>query len=337
MSTAICAVITWAGMTLIPAIPSAPLRGVAWVAYWIAQGTAGTGLWVLGHEAGHGAFSPSKTINDIVGFVVHSALLVPYFSWKFSHAQHHAATHDLDRDQVFVPHAATDKKDVEENSALAEALDESPLGSLIGILLMWTVGWPGYLLFNFSGQSYNGTRANHFEPQSPIFKDSQRSMVVLSDLGLVAMGLFLARWVKVAGWWSMVAHYLIPYLGVNFWLVTLTFLHHSDTRLPFYRGSDWNFVKGALATVDRDYGTLLNFLHHHIGDTHVAHHLFSTMPHYHALEATAALKAKLGPYYVAKKGNPLTDLYPTWRNCRIVQKVDHDVAGTVFVYKSKVE
>lgn len=37
-------------------------------------------------------------------------------------------------------------------------------------------------------------------------------------------------------------------------------------------GRDW--LRGALATVDRSYG-ILNYFHHHIADTHVAHHLFS--------------------------------------------------------------
>ena len=40
---------------------------------------------VIAHECGHGAFSKSEALNDAVGLVVHSLLLVPYFSWKFSH------------------------------------------------------------------------------------------------------------------------------------------------------------------------------------------------------------------------------------------------------------
>ena len=39
---------------------------------------------------------------------------------------------------------------------------------------------------------------------------------------------------------------------------------------------------------------MLNKVFHHITDTHVAHHLFSTMPHYHAMEATKAIKPVLG-------------------------------------------
>ena len=36
---------------------------------------------------------------------------------------------------------------------------------------------------------------------------------------------------------------------------------------------------------------------HHIGDTHVLHHIFSAMPFYHAEEASAAMKPILGDYY----------------------------------------
>ncbi len=40
-----------------------------------------TGVWVVAHECGHGAFSDWQPVNDGVGLVLHSCLLVPYFSW----------------------------------------------------------------------------------------------------------------------------------------------------------------------------------------------------------------------------------------------------------------
>ena len=52
-----------------------------WVAYGIVTGTLATGCWVLAHECGHFAFSANKLLNDIVGYIFHTALLVPYFSW----------------------------------------------------------------------------------------------------------------------------------------------------------------------------------------------------------------------------------------------------------------
>jgi fatty acid desaturase len=62
-----------------------------------------TGLWVIAHECGHQGFSESKTINNAVGWVLHSALGVPYHSWRISHGRHHAATGHIHRDEVFVP------------------------------------------------------------------------------------------------------------------------------------------------------------------------------------------------------------------------------------------
>ena len=43
-----------------------------------------------------------------------------------------------------------------------------------------------------------------------------------------------------------------------------------------------NWLRGALCTVDRSFGWLLDRTLHHITDTHVCHHLFSKMPFYHA-------------------------------------------------------
>ncbi|KAG9657362.1 putative delta-12 desaturase, partial [Aureobasidium melanogenum] len=47
-------------------IPSTPVRAGLWALYTVLQGLFGTGLWVIAHECGHQAFSPSKTLNDTV-------------------------------------------------------------------------------------------------------------------------------------------------------------------------------------------------------------------------------------------------------------------------------
>ena len=75
--------------------------------------------------------------------------------------------------------------------------------------------------------------------------------------------------------------YVVPYLMVNAWLVMITQLQHTHPSLPHYTADGWDWLRGALATCDRSFGFLDTF-HHHIADTHVLHHLFSTIPHYHA-------------------------------------------------------
>jgi len=52
---------------------------------------------------------------------------------------------------------------------------------------------------------------------------------------------------------------------------------------------EWSYLRGGLTTLDRDYG-IINNIHHDIG-THVIHHLFPQIPHYHLIEAVSiALK-----------------------------------------------
>ena len=50
----------------------------AWIAYAFVAGTASTGCWVVAHECGHGAFSDNRVVQDTVGYILHSLLLVPY-------------------------------------------------------------------------------------------------------------------------------------------------------------------------------------------------------------------------------------------------------------------
>ena len=104
-----------------------------WALYWWAQGSFMTGVWVLAHECGHQAFSNSKWVNDTVGWVLHSALLVPYHSWRISHKNHHSYTCSMEHDEVFVP---SSRKDFAE-----QMMAESPLASAWGVVVMLLFGW----------------------------------------------------------------------------------------------------------------------------------------------------------------------------------------------------
>ena len=41
--------------------------------------------------------------QDLVGYVLHTALLVPYFSWQRSHAVHHSRTNHITEGETHVP------------------------------------------------------------------------------------------------------------------------------------------------------------------------------------------------------------------------------------------
>ncbi|KAI6861171.1 putative delta-12 desaturase, partial [Hortaea werneckii] len=185
-------------------VPSYALRAALWTGYTFLQGLFGTGLWVLAHECGHQSFSPSKTLNDTVGWFAHSALLVPYFSWKISHGKHHKATGNMERDMVFLPrtreeHASRMGYVLHE---MHELMEETPLYTATMLIGQQLIGWPWYLLGNVTGHDQHERQAegkgqgrkngngsvNHFLPSSPLYERKDEKLILLSDLGLLITG-----------------------------------------------------------------------------------------------------------------------------------------------------
>jgi omega-6 fatty acid desaturase (delta-12 desaturase) len=287
------------------------------------MGALMTGLWVIAHECGHQSFSPSLWVNDAVGCIIHTTFFVPYWSWKYSHGQHHANSNSMEKDSVFIP-----------RTDLAINFEKHPprtkLHRLWGIIKMVTIGWWVYLWFNVAStpSPKRGKWISHFNPFCELFKKSQRSGVIASDIALLVWCWVIYRLTSVFGWITLAKYYWMPFLWLNFWLVAITFLQHTDAAVPKYYESKWTWLRGALGTVDRDYG-ILNILHHHIGDTHVLHHIFSKIPHYHAQEATQALinSGLLSGYYIMDTTPWYVALWRSYTECWYV---NHDEEITWF-------
>jgi len=216
-------------------VPNVAIRAGLWAAYTFVQGLFGTGLWVLAHECGHQSFSPSKVLNDTVGWICHSALLVPYFSWKISHGKHHKATGNMERDMVFVPktrdvYASRVGKFAHE---LHELTEETPIATLLDLVVQQLGGWPAYILTNVTGHNNHELQkegrgkgkkngpfggVNHFNPNSPLYEAKDAKLILLSDLGIAIVCSILYVLGSKFGWFNLFVWYGIPYLWVNHWL-----------------------------------------------------------------------------------------------------------------------
>ncbi len=296
----------------------------AWVAYALVVGTAACGVWVIAHECGHGAFCDNKRVQDLVGFVLHSALLVPYFSWQRSHAIHHAKTNHLVDGETHVPKRADQQSG--QRSLRARRVMGGPIHGLLSITSRLLFGWPAYLLFGSTGGPERG-RTNHFWPSWPfsnaLFPERWARKVLASSLGVLTMVGLLAWWsVGVGSVVPVMALYVGPYLVCNGWLVLYTWLHHTGDDVPHFDEGEWSYVRGAFCSVDRPYGRVFDLLHHRIGSTHVAHHLFSRIPHYRAAEATAAVAAAYPDLYRFDPTPVPVALWRTARECVAVARAD---------------
>ncbi|KAI1337706.1 fatty acid desaturase-domain-containing protein [Xylariaceae sp. FL0016] len=324
--------LTWAALTFIPSVSSPVYRTMLWMTYGFMQGIVGVGIWILAHECGHGAFSVHRRLNDTVGWVLHCALGVPYFSWKFSHARHHRYTGNMEKDMAFVPKTEPSWFNTTMVNKLSgifdkEVLEDAPLFNLIRLLGQQLGGWQMYMLFNSTAGSDSlqdkdarWWRVSHLDPFSGVFRSSEAPYILLSDIGLAltATGLYFAA--QALDWQTVFLLYGVPYLWINHWLVAITYLHHTHEDVPHYDGEHWTFVAGALATVDRDFGFIGKHFFHGIIDKHVVHHLFSRIPFYHAEEATRAIQPLLGDLYHLDERSFMTSLWETSRSCQYVEK-----------------
>eukprot|EP01083_Nonionella_stella_P137387 418036_1 len=258
-------------------IPSASIRALLWLFWWSVQSALFTGVWILGHECGHHAFTPSKWINNTVGIICHSILLTPYFSWQYSHVLHHSKPNNLRYDTAWNPGLQY------ENSNEAKHHSDNYIQRIATIIVQSLVTFPLYLWSDIITDDAQNDLLNklslinnHFNPNSALFPRSMFYFVILSDIFLV-------------GW--MYCLYLM-YLH----------LQHIDGDMQRFKPCEWLWLRGVFETVDRDFGFFLDYVFHRVTSSHVIHHLFPTMPHYNAIKATKYLKAsKFKRYYKESK------------------------------------
>lgn len=247
--------------------------------YWILQGTIMFGVFVLGHECGHGSFSRWSMFNDFMGTLLHTPLLVPYYAWKVSHRNHHKNTGNFEKDEVFYPI----EKELKKERTMVP-------GFALGI------GW-----FIYLSTGYKPRRVYHFNPHDSLFEKHVLALYVsLTSLGgwlLCLYSYYLKR-----GFIDLAYFYFAPIFVYATWLVIMTFLHHNDAGTPWYSNAEWTYVRGQLSSVDRHYGWA-HGLTHNIG-THQIHHLYPSVPHYHLEEATTHFRAAF-PHLVRCNNEPI--------------------------------
>ena len=254
-----------------------------WSIYALVQGTALMSIWYIAHECGHGSFSTYPIVNDILGFILHTGLLVPYFAWKRTHATHHAKSNHLLDGESSNPGT---KKGMDMLVRVKNFLGGGDAFVIFIIAVRLLIGWHLYMFLHQSGSRRSPVTKQRYRSQpnhwwSPeLFPAKMRLKIALGTGGVLASA--VAHVV-------FETHFFGPYLVLNAWVMVYAWLQHTSPTVPHYGEDKWTWLLGSLATIDRPYPRIINELHHHAGTTHVCHHLFPEIPHYHAVEATEAI------------------------------------------------
>merc|ERR1712166_41549 len=196
--------------------------------------------------------------NDIVGFIVHQALLVPYFAWQYTHAKHHRRTNHLTDGESHVPSTGTENGLGPNNERLSlyAVLHESIGDEAFAAFQVWShlaIGWPLYLMGlastgkrDHKGQPLDGRVADHFRTDSPMFPAKVSFKIAMSSIATIAqiVGLMYLSLPSQFGFMPVFLWYWNPYFFVNAWLVLYTWLQHNDPSVPQYGDGEWTWVRG---------------------------------------------------------------------------------------------
>jgi hypothetical protein len=201
---------------------------LAWAIYSFCQGLVFTGLWELAHQCGHGALSKSKWVNNAMGMVMHSFLLVPYHSWRITHGTHHKTTNNIVRDIAFVPDIKQDYLDKRAARGkfmkALELVEDMPIAALLELIGHQLIAFPLYLLINnFALPRMAATpwwKRSHFYfgGDGPNFKPADTRNIIISNIGIAVSVSILWAAVHSFGGWNVMKIYGFPYLWTNHWI-----------------------------------------------------------------------------------------------------------------------
>ncbi len=244
-------------------------------------GTVMTGLFVIGHDAGHRSFSYSEKINDFFGHIAMAPLLWPFHVWRLSHDVHHRWTHHVEKEIAWRPLT------IDQYQKLPGWMRKI-YGWSRGTVFFWAS-----ILFQ---QSFviDGLKGRFFEP-----KDLRKIRFSLA-FTLVAAILYIGGVYALSGWYGVLWLFLVPQLAFHFWLSTFTLFHHTNVKNEPLNGENWTPERAQLAnTVHVSYPWWVDFLTHDIS-WHIPHHICVGIPFHHLRKAHDALK-KAYPQWVVER------------------------------------
>ena len=180
-------------------------------------------------------------LNWVAGAVLHTAILVPYQSWRISHRHHHQNTGHIDNDEIFYPH----RKSESRTNVRAGA---ASLGLAWFMYLGWGFG-PRYTYVRVAQRWFRSILAclvvvaaaadkldvffhccvQHFNPFDKLFKEYRsETLVGVSVVLYMAWAALLVYMTSLYGLWVMVDMYFLPIFVAGSWLTVTTFLHHNE-------------------------------------------------------------------------------------------------------------
>lgn len=289
-------------------LPGWPLKAVCVVTASLAI----AGLYVLGHDAGHGTLVPGYRLNRWLARIAFLPAYAPLASWHRAHVLlHHNFLRVRGKDMVWMPWSLEDYRAA---STWRKGWYRF-LRTIPGLSFYWTVGnWFPYLLFP-PGTAL-GPRSKQFHLDRALVLGF--ACVLFAALRVLAHAAEAWPWAEPVGpAGTLLLGLVAPYLCWT-WLVGLVDLvHHTHPRsICFADASDWDYYDATVrSTVHVILPSGLHWLANNILE-HNAHHVDPRVPLHRLPEAQDRLQAA---YSEDIHTEHLNARYVLWlfRTCRL--------------------
>jgi len=285
------------------------------VPLWIVTALAVSALFIIGHDAAHGALFSSKRLNYVIGQAAMLPSLHVYEAWVFGHNRiHHGHTVREIMDYVWHPATPEAYRAMTPMQRLMHRVKWSWLGA--GVYYSWDIWWKNMM---------------RFQAPAKIAADVKRDRgIVWAYAAVVNVGLLAAGAAVYGGLggalWMWFKVFAVPFVLWNYVIAIAVYVHHIAPDIAWQSRREWTRFKGQMeGTTILHVPAWVNFFMHNIM-LHVPHHVDMRIPFYRLPEACAAIKAHFGDV-VRERDFRFSDYLRTTRACKLYDFETHSWRG----------
>ena len=275
------------------------------VPLWLLAGLAVAGLFVLGHDASHGALLESRRLNRLIAQVCMAPSIHVEAAWDLGHNRiHHGYTTRQGFDFVWHPSTPEEYRAMNKLARIRHRLEWSFIGS--GLYFMRAVWWQKMWRFNAPGKR-----------REAIIRDkiTLGSALMIAVAGAVVLGGFTGG--LVGAIWMPVKLIVVPFLVFVQIIGWTVYVHHVAPDIRWWTRRDWTQFNGQMeSTTIMQMPRLINRLWFHNIFVHVPHHVDARIP-FHRLRSAATAIAAAYPDTVRSIRFSMRDYIRGTRACKL--------------------
>jgi len=268
-------------------------------------------LFLIGHDACHGAFFKSEKLNNIFGRVAFLPSMTAYSLWDLGHnVAHHAFNNLKGRDQVWAPYS---KEEFDALPLYRRALERIYRGG---------AGWGLYYFFELWWKKlYFATKKEIGVRRAKYNWDS--TLVTIGMITWIASVSYTAYQTNQNVWLLLTLGVFVPFACWNAIMGFVVYLHHTHPEIAWFKKRhEWQLYRAYLtSTVCVRFPFGIDRLMHNIME-HNAHHLNPRIPMYSLRRAQEVLTARFSDQFQTYRMTALT-YRDCVRNCKLYDYANH--------------